>query len=289
MNEPAGLTKKPVLIHSAASLQDYVDCPRRYYLRHVQKLAWPAIQSEPVLENELWMQQGARFHQMVHRSLLGIPDDLLSSHVHEPDLQRWWNQFQSARQSGTLEILREAPSRLFPEITLSQPLAGARLLAKCDLILARSVGEVLIYDWKTARKRLSRPWLAARLQTRVYPYLVARSGSGWNDSLSITPDQLKMIYWFADYPAQPEVFPYSTEQFQADERYLSGLIEEIAKLEQADFKPTEQTERCRFCVYRSYCDRGTAAGDLGSVENWEENETPGEIGFDFDQVGEIVF
>lgn len=289
MNKPAGLTKKPVLIHSAASLQDYVDCPRRYYLRHVRKLAWPAIQSEPVLENERWIQQGARFHQMVQRSLLGIPDDLLSSHVHEPDLHRWWDQFKNSRQSGTLETLQEETSRRFPEVTLSQPLAGARLLAKCDLILARSAGEVFIYDWKTARRRPARPWLAARLQTRVYPYLLARASSGWNGFVSISPDQVKMIYWFTDFPAQPEVFSYSSEKFQADERYLSGLIEEIAKLEPTDFFPTEQTERCRFCVFRSYCDRGVQAGDFRSAEDEEENETPGEIGFDFNQVGEIAF
>ncbi len=289
MNETAGQTNKPVLIHSAASLQDYVDCPRRYYLRYVRKLAWPAIQSEPVLENERWIQQGARFHQMIHRSLLGIPDDLLTSHVHEPDLQRWWDQFQSSRQSGVLETLQEAASLRFPEISLSQSLAGARLVAKCDLILVRSTGEVLIYDWKTARKRPARPWLSARLQTRVYPFLVARGVPGWYGSISTTPDQVKMIYWFADYPAQPEMIPYSSEQFQADERYLSQLIEEITKLEQADFKPTEQTERCRFCVYRSFCERGVTAGDLRLVEDWEANETPGVIGVDFDQIGEIAF
>jgi CRISPR/Cas system-associated exonuclease Cas4 (RecB family) len=283
------MTKKPVRMYSAASLQDYVDCSRRFYLRHVRKLAWPAIESEPILENERWIQQGARFHQMVHRSLLGIPDELLTSHIQEPDLQRWWDQFQSSRKSAALETLNETASLRFPEMTLSQPLAGARLVAKCDLILARSVGEVLIYDWKTSRKRPARSWLAARLQTRVYPYLLARSSSSWNGSLSITPGQVKMIYWFADYPAQPEVFPYSSEQFQADERYLSGLIEEIAKLAYADFRPTEQAERCRFCVYRSYCDRGVAAGDFRSAADWEENDTPGEIGFDFDQVGEIAF
>ena len=37
---------------SQSSLQDYVDCRRRFQLRYLQNLAWPALQSEPALENE---------------------------------------------------------------------------------------------------------------------------------------------------------------------------------------------------------------------------------------------
>ena len=35
---------------SQGSLQDYVDCPRRFQLRYMMKLAWPAVEAEPAVE-----------------------------------------------------------------------------------------------------------------------------------------------------------------------------------------------------------------------------------------------
>ncbi|MCP4541151.1 MAG: PD-(D/E)XK nuclease family protein, partial [Chloroflexi bacterium] len=57
---------------SQASLQDYVDCPRRFQLRYVLRVAWPAPEAEPVLENERYLQQGAAFHRLVHQHALGL-------------------------------------------------------------------------------------------------------------------------------------------------------------------------------------------------------------------------
>ena len=37
---------------SQRSLQDYVDCRRRFELRYLQNLAWPAVEAEPHLEQE---------------------------------------------------------------------------------------------------------------------------------------------------------------------------------------------------------------------------------------------
>ena len=61
---------------SQNNLQDYVDCKRRFLLRHVQKLEWPAIESEPVLEQEQLMLLGQQFHLMVQQKLSGIPEEI---------------------------------------------------------------------------------------------------------------------------------------------------------------------------------------------------------------------
>jgi hypothetical protein len=37
---------------SQGSLQDYVDCRRRFQLRYLDQLAWPAVEAEPLLEHE---------------------------------------------------------------------------------------------------------------------------------------------------------------------------------------------------------------------------------------------
>jgi len=50
-----------------ASLQDYADCPRRFQLRYVERVAWPALEADSALENERHMQQGIAFHRLAHQ------------------------------------------------------------------------------------------------------------------------------------------------------------------------------------------------------------------------------
>ena len=59
---------------SQRSLQDYTDCQRRFQLRYLEQLAWPAVESEPLSDHERQMQAGAAFHRLVQRFLVGIPD-----------------------------------------------------------------------------------------------------------------------------------------------------------------------------------------------------------------------
>ena len=77
---------------SQASLQDFTDCRRRFYYRYVQRRAWPALEAEPALANEQWMQQGTDFHQLVHRYVLGIPAERLTQSA-RGNLAVWWTSF----------------------------------------------------------------------------------------------------------------------------------------------------------------------------------------------------
>jgi hypothetical protein len=52
-----------------SSLQGYVDCPRRFDLRYVQRLSYPAMESEPALENEKHQQEGEYFHRLAQQHL----------------------------------------------------------------------------------------------------------------------------------------------------------------------------------------------------------------------------
>jgi hypothetical protein len=148
---------------SQGSLQDYVDCPRRFQLRYVEWLAWPADETEPALEHERYLQQGAAFHRLIHQHILGIPHEKLSRVVTDKDLRRWWRNYL---QTGfTL-----SPS-LYPEVLLSAPVSGYRLVARYDLVALDPGKWAVIVDWKTSRKRSQPKWLAGRLQTKVYPDL----------------------------------------------------------------------------------------------------------------------
>lgn len=261
------------------SLQDYVDCRRRFQLRYLLKVAWPALEAEPALENETAMQQGALFHRLIQQHLLGIPAERLTPLAEGSELSRWWQNY--------LGFTYPAAAALYPEVTLSMPLLGSRLVAKYDLTLVQPDGRVIIYDWKTSRKRPKRAWLVERLQTRVYPYLLAQAGAHLNRGNACSPEQIEMIYWFAEEPREPEIIHYRTDLFARDDAYLKSLIAEINGLRPEAFTLTTHEERCRFCTYRSLCDRGVGAGDLEEMD--DEREPVTELEFDFDQIAEIAF
>jgi CRISPR/Cas system-associated exonuclease Cas4 (RecB family) len=275
---------------SQRSLQDYVDCRRRFQLRYLDQLAWPAVEAEPLIEHEQRMQAGAAFHRLVQRYLLGVPAERLSIMVESDrsgssELKRWWQNF--------LEYEDVTPSEnSLIEGVLSAQISGYRLLAKYDLIRWGEDlpdGKVSIFDWKTSQTRPTRQWQADRLQTKVYPYLLVHAGSPIIGVERLSPEQIEMVYWFAEHPQEPQRFTYSSQQYQGDHDYLTGLVDEIQSLGEGDFNLTPDESRCKFCTYRSLCDRGITAGSLDQVEFDPETESAGEIDLDFDQIAEIEF
>ena len=73
-------------VFSQSSLQDYVDCQRRFELRYLQRLRYPAPEVDDMLEFEQKMEQGERFHKLVHQHQLGISSDLLSKRITDTEL-----------------------------------------------------------------------------------------------------------------------------------------------------------------------------------------------------------
>lgn len=267
---------------SQGSLQDYVDCPRRFQLRYLLRLAWPAVEAEPALENERHLQQGAAFHRLIHQHVLGIAPERLLSTVTDADLRRWWHNYL---ECGSKDL----PASRYPEIVLSAPVGGYRLIAKYDLIAVDAGRRSVIVDWKTSRKRSRRRWLAERLQTKVYPYLLVRAGSHLNAGQPFEPEQVEMVYWFAEYPDDPARFTYDTAQYEADEAYLTSLIEEIESLGDEDFPLTTQERHCRYCPYRSLCQRGIRAGAYDEIEDELELGEGFDVSLDFEQIAEIEY
>ena len=263
---------------SQSSLQDYADCPRRFQLRYLDRLKWPGVETEPAIENEKHQIEAQIFHRLVQQYLVGIPAERLEKLANTQNLSRWWDNF-----------LRHSPDfsgyALYPELSLSAPVGGYRVMAKFDLVATHPDNNILIFDWKTHHQRTRDEWLAARWQTRVYRSLLVKAGSHLNGGHPITPEQIEMIYWFADFPLEPARFAYNSAHFERDWSALEKMVNEIISAN--DFPMTEDETRCRFCPYRSYCDRGVQAG------NWEEAEetTVPEAIFDinFEQIGEIEF
>jgi hypothetical protein len=270
---------------SQSSLQDFETCARRFKLRYVQRLNWPGIESQPIQEVERLAQLGADFHRLVHQHLVGLDEALLTDALAaaEPELKTWWDNYLAHRPAA----LNEA--ELYPELTLSTPAGGYRLLARFDLLAIQADETFLIVDWKTTQKRPARDILARRIQTRVYPYVLAMAGAAFNQGQPIDPAAIKMMYWYPEQPDQAEVFDYSLALKQRDEQFLAGLIEEVKRAaEQDDFPLVESREPCAHCVYRSYCARGDKAGPLVDMID-EPQDIIDVSAFDWDQIAEIQF
>ena len=271
------MNASPISLLSQSSLQDYVDCALRFKLRYLDRLSYPALESEPALENEKHQQEGEYFHRLVQQHLIGIPKAQIDKLANTPNLQTWWSNWQEFANGQNL-------GKTYSEITLSAPLGKYRLLAKYDLISVQD-GRATIYDWKTYRKRPRNEWLAARMQTRVYRAMLVQAGAHLNNGQPFTPEQVEMIYWFGDFPNEPARFAYTTAQYQRDWDALRKLAGEVESA--SSYPKTEDRQKCAFCTYRSYCERGIKAGDWLEAET----ETQAEELFDvnFEQIGEIAF
>jgi MoaA/NifB/PqqE/SkfB family radical SAM enzyme len=88
-----------------------------------------------------------------------------------------------------------------------------------------------------------------------------------------------MVYWFSDFPDDPARFPYSAAQYKRDWDALETLAVDISK--STDFPLTDDEQKCAWCSYRSYCNRGIRAGEGEETEI----ETSPEI--NLEQIGEI--
>jgi hypothetical protein len=264
------------------NLQDFVECARRFRLRYIERRAWPAIEAEPALESERLMQQGLAFHRMVQQHVLGIDAARLSGMAADQDLGRWWHNYLTQPPA-------DLPPVRYPELVFSAPLGAYRLVAKVDL-LAVDAGRIVIVDWKTSRQRPARHWLFQRLQSRVYPYLLVRAGAAISEGGSIHPRSVEMLFWFANFPAEPERFAYDELQHEADGTYLLALIDSITQRDPGDFPLTEQVERCAYCRYRSLCGRGLEAGLLHKLPD-PVDDAGGEfeVDLDFEGIAEIGY
>ncbi len=287
---------------SQSSLQAFDDCARRFWLAYVQQLPWPAVEAAPVQDHEQLMRLGAHFHKLVERAEIGMPMFRAVAELDDP-LAGWFSAYEQHRPTGLPSEFIEVEHVLSIPFGESQEenrarknaeergsetnksvleFAGSspryRLAAKYDLIAAERGGRVAIVDWKTTRRRTDPSTLSRRWQTIVYPYVLVEASARlpWGP---VQPEQVEMMYWFVNAPSQPVVFRYDGAQHARNGERLRAIYGEIAdalRIGRASAFPkvldTELNRRrfCNFCVYRSRCNRGVAAGDIEELDDAEE-------------------
>jgi hypothetical protein len=259
---------------SQGSLRDFLACPRRFQLRYIDQMAWPAIEAEPYIEREQHLKRGALFHRLAEQNLKGIPAEVLAPLAEANGLTEWWQAF--------LEFEKSLPTgERQAETTLIARLEGYALLAKYDLLLKGTDGRLSIFDWKTTSVRQRSDKLRDDIQSRLYLLLAV-------EALGVKPEDLSITYWFAAFPSQPERIPYTTAQHQRTLSDILGLVGQISKAPPESFLLTPDERQCRFCVYRSYCERGTGAGLSTDLDDTDLIESDPDA-FDFSQAAEVAF
>lgn len=266
------------MVFSQGSLQDYVDCPRRFQLRYRLDQPWPALETQPQLDFEHYQELGQQFHRIVQRHYAGLPADRISAGIEDPVLRQWWQAFLTSPP-------RDLPQDVVvAEQVLAATLAGYRLMARYDLLALAHDGPAVIVDWKTGRRPMARDRLSTRLQSWVYPFVLVAAGADLGVG-PIVPERVRMVYWFANDPQHPVTLTYSARQHEAHRRYLTALMQEISERTDAVWPLTPNAQHCRFCTYRSLCDRGVEAGDWAA---FDEDREP-DLDFSLADVPEVAF
>jgi hypothetical protein len=159
-----------------------------------------------------------------------------------------------------------------------------RLIAKYDLLVFEENGDAIILDWKTTQYRTSASFLEKKIQSVVYPFVFTTSNKE-----VISPENIRMIYWFPEFPDEPETFNFSKARYKQTEILLKGMIEDVSKRKYGDFPLTDDDRKCKYCVYRSLCDRGLTAGDIARIDEGNGVDSNKSDEIDFNEIEEIEF
>lgn len=256
---------------SQQNLQDFLTCKYRFLLKYIRRLAWPSIESEPVMLQEARMELGQQFHRMVQQYFAGIDENILASTVQDVMLAEWWQSFIALK-------LIDLEGQKSAEKVLTVPFAEHRMVAKYDLLIEND-GNFTIYDWKTSQYLPSRLTLTKRMQSIIYPFVLHASLSA-QKHLHPSGFSIEMIYWFAAHPAKPVHINYPKGQYAEDEEYLSEIINQICSNNEDWFVKTAEEENCKYCRYRSLCDRGIKAGFPDPDDGYLLDESAFDLDFD---------
>lgn len=262
---------EPSLILSQQQIQDYLDCPRRFQLRHLDRLPWPDLPYPPDVEAAF--SRGRLLHRLIERHFLGLPVD--RAQIVDPLVAAWWDTFRAHAPAPT-------SGRLLPEASLTVPLGNHQLRGRFDLVLLEEDDDALqatVYDWKTSKPR-DAAWLRRVWQTRLYLALLAEGGQALPGARGrrLDPDRIQMVYWYLDDPKQPVTVPYSRQWHAENWETLRATLAALDESLRTDQWPlTDDWSHCRYCAFQAYC--GRLAAGLALQEDVGDGE-PDPLGAD---------
>lgn len=226
-----------------SNLQDFVDCERRFYLRHIEQQRWPAPLAEPQGMVEQALKRGARFHQLVERHQVGVPlDDIYASAQDDASLQQWLDNYQTVlKKLGLFD-------KTWVEVSLSNFVGEHPILARYDFVGVQG-SHLIAVDWKTGRLPDSIK-LEQRLQTSIYRLIL------WHEGANLAQREIDQftLYYVGVNDNEQRQFTVDATIAHRLETQLSGVIQSV--IQARLFPLTDNEDHCRFCVYRGLCERG---------------------------------
>ncbi|MDO9546425.1 MAG: PD-(D/E)XK nuclease family protein [Pelolinea sp.] len=265
---------------SAANIQDYLDCERRYELKYILEQSWPAISSEPVIEIEDNIRKGNKFHYLIYQFFSDVPENALIPSIEEKEIEEWFNSFLLFHKTIQLKMA-------FPEFRLTGQIGEARLSAVYDLIYLTQNNEIRIMDWKTSHYIPKKTALAVKVQTILYPYLLKETSHEFLPEISLSPENISMQYWYPSAPNEVFIFKYGRSTHENHRVFLENIINEILGKKVGEFALTNNERKCGFCPYRSLCNRGISASNM--LELIDEVSEENDFLIDFDLLPELPF
>jgi len=180
---------------SATSLQDFLDCRRRFQLKYIDQISWPQPLNTFNIKQLESMTRGREFHQLMQLHFLGIPDEKLIKSIDDDTLKTWFiNTINS-------EICKIDPAEKLIEYRLSTFISNTLVTGVIDFIIIQTDSSIKIIDWKTGQKIPDPQFYVSRIQTRLYPLLLAQSPL-FLTYMTNKPsfNKIEFIYWFTHFP-----------------------------------------------------------------------------------------
>lgn len=256
--------------YTQSKLQDFLDCPRRFYLKYIEGQRWPAPITEPQKDFEKRLRRGQQMHQLIEQHLLGIPEEIVQHQIPPYDelLNDWWAEY-----TYQCKALADLPI-IYPEILLSMMIERHLILAKFDAITVDAAQNVVAIDWKTGK--LPPPAkLETRMQTVLYLAVLYRATKSL---LGQQPQSITLRY-ISLATGEIQSFHVTALNIANLEMQVFNVIEQIHA---SSFDKIIHEDPCRFCVYRGLCGRGTTG-----IMPYEDTDAIAENSDGFDWYSDI--
>jgi hypothetical protein len=248
---------------SQSGLAAFARCPRRFYLRFVRRLEWPAPLTGSEQEWERSLLRGEELHLFIQQAALGIDVQNLVGAMGDTQLATWWQNFvdsppQQPHGDVHTELELIVPTGGVPAATQHQ------LMARFDRLIVStddSGAQIHIIDWKTGTPR-DPSSLESSWQTVVYRYIAVEASTRLvDDGSPVPPDRVSFTYWQAEAPETPVVLAYDESAHEAARKQIEAAVGRIEQrlldpLGEDAFERTTDLDACCHCPYRSYCERG---------------------------------
>lgn len=262
-------TRLDKMFFSQNSLEIFSKCRMKFKKRYVDGLWWHSGEAA----KDSHAEKGRLFHLLAYRYFMGLDDSIADEKGEYTGIKIWQDRLKSY-------VVVNPSNEYYPEFELRFAEDKVRLQAKYDLIMIDKDNKAVIYDWKVQEKAIKPKNAENAFQTRVYMYLLAKSGDIINGK-TVKPEDITMIYWQANHPTKPVIIAYSEKLFKQDEEFLKNEIEKILNCDfDSSVLKTIDEKICGFCEFCSICNGADPEKVIDDADEFD---------FEWEQIEEVEF